>query len=129
MGTLPGRKTLVYFSEGLPLTAVGKLQLQATINAANRSNVGIYVIDVAGLSMATRTEAGRQMLAAAAQAGANNTGPPTGGSTAGLGIPQGRAAVSTVPQGTVTSDQVKAGDRAEDIAASDSQASLIQLAK
>jgi VWFA-related protein len=64
LGTLPGRKSVVYFSEGLPLTATGKQQLLATINAANRSNVGIYVIDVTGLSMASRAEAGRQMLAA-----------------------------------------------------------------
>jgi VWFA-related protein len=129
MGTLPGRKTLIYFSEGLPLTAAGKQQLQTTINAANRSNVGIYVIDVTGLSMATRSEAGRQMLAAAAQASANNIGPSRGGSTAGLGIPQGVTPMSSTPQGLVTSDQVKAGDRAEDIAASDNQAILMELAK
>ena len=129
LGTLPGRKTVVYFSEGLPLTAVGKQQLLATINAANRSNVGIYVIDVTGLSMASRAEAGRQMLAAAAQAGANNVGPTSGGSTAGLGIPGGVAAVPMTPQGLVSSAQVKAGDRIEDINTSDSQGSLMELSK
>jgi VWFA-related protein len=129
LGTLPGRKTVVYFSEGLPLTAVGKQQLLATINAANRSNVGIYVIDVTGLSMASRAEAGRQMLAAAAQAGANNVGPSNSGSTAGLGIPGGVSPVSMTPAGLVTSAQVKAGDRIEDINTSDSQGSLIELAK
>ncbi len=129
LGTLPGRKSVVYFSEGLPLTAVGKQQLLATINAANRSNVGIYVIDVTGLSMASRAEAGRQMLAAAAQAGANNVGPQSAGSTAGLGIPGGVAAVSMTPAGLVSSAQVKAGDRIEDINTSDSQGSLIELSK
>ncbi len=129
LGTLPGRKSVVYFSEGLPLTATGKQQLLATINAANRSNVGIYVIDVTGLSMASRAEAGRQMLAAAAQAGANNVGPQTSGSTAGLGIPGGATAVSMTPAGLVTSAQVKAGDRIEDINTSDSQGSLMELSK
>jgi VWFA-related protein len=129
LGTLPGRKSVVYFSEGLPLTAAGKQQLLATINAANRSNVGIYVIDVTGLSMASRAEAGRQMLAAAAQASANNVGPSNSGSTAGLGIPGGVSPVSMTPAGLVTSAQVRAGDRIEDINTSDSQGSLIELSK
>ncbi len=129
LGTLPGRKTIVYFSEGLPLTAAGKQQLLATINAANRANVGIYVIDVTGLSMATRTEAGREMLAAAAQAGMNNRSQSVSTSPQ-LGAP----GVNVVPAaggslGSVSASQVKAGDRSEDIATSDNQASLMELAK
>jgi len=62
-GTLPGRKAIVYFCEGLPLTASTKGALTALMAAANRANVSIYTIDVSGLTMDNQTEAGRQMLA------------------------------------------------------------------
>jgi VWFA-related protein len=49
LGRLPGRKSVVLFSEGLEVpTAVARL-FSGVIDAANRSNVSIYTIDAAGL--------------------------------------------------------------------------------
>jgi VWFA-related protein len=48
--TVPGRKTLILFSEGFPLTADRQSELTATIDAANKANVAIYPLDVRGLA-------------------------------------------------------------------------------
>jgi VWFA-related protein len=49
MRTLPGRKTLIFFSEGLAIPPAVQSQFGSVINAANRANVSIYTIDAAGL--------------------------------------------------------------------------------
>jgi VWFA-related protein len=52
IGTLaytPGRKTIVFFSEGLPVTPALSAKLDAVIDAANRANVTTYAIDAKGL--------------------------------------------------------------------------------
>lgn len=46
---IPGKKTLVLFSEGFISPAVLDWQVQSTIDLANRANVAIYIIDSAGL--------------------------------------------------------------------------------
>ncbi len=49
LGRIPGRKSLVLFSEGIAIpTAVHRLFL-GVIDAANRANVSIYTMDAAGL--------------------------------------------------------------------------------
>jgi|SoiMethySBSTD1v2_1073268.scaffolds.fasta_scaffold05311_6 VWFA-related protein len=54
MQNLPGRKTIIFFSEGLKLPPAVQQKFPSVINAANRANVSIYAIDAAGL----RTESG-----------------------------------------------------------------------
>jgi VWFA-related protein len=54
MRNLPGRKTIIFFSEGLVLPTSVQAKFPAVISAANRANVSIYAIDAAGL----RTESG-----------------------------------------------------------------------
>jgi len=48
---LPGRKTVVVFSEGFLHALNGAAAMQAVIDAANRANVAIYVIDASGMSV------------------------------------------------------------------------------
>jgi VWFA-related protein len=48
-GSVPGRKTLVYFCEGLQIAESQHQQLRSIIEAANRANLSIYPIDVSGL--------------------------------------------------------------------------------
>ena len=50
----PGRKTVVFFSEGLAIPANVQAQFRSVITSANRANVSIYAIDAGGL----RTESG-----------------------------------------------------------------------
>ncbi len=54
MRNLPGRKTIVFFSEGIALPPSVQTKFPAVISAANRANVSIYTIDAAGL----RTDSG-----------------------------------------------------------------------
>jgi VWFA-related protein len=47
--SVPGRKMLVLFSSGFPLTPERQSELTATIDACNKSNVAVYSLDVRGL--------------------------------------------------------------------------------
>jgi len=49
----PGRKTIVFFSEGLPVTPTLSSSLDSVIDRANRANVTAYAIDAKGLRTAT----------------------------------------------------------------------------
>ena len=49
---IPGKKTLVLFSQGFVTPEVLDWQVQSTIDMANRANVAIYIIDSAGLRSA-----------------------------------------------------------------------------
>jgi VWFA-related protein len=69
LGRIPGRKSLVLFSEGISIpTAVHRLFL-GVIDAANRANVSIYTIDAAGLRTESGQSAVRDMVNFGAQAG------------------------------------------------------------
>ena len=52
---VPGKKTLVLFSQGFVTPAVLDWQVQSTIDIANRANIAIYIIDSAGLRAAAPT--------------------------------------------------------------------------
>jgi VWFA-related protein len=46
---VPGRKMLILFSSGFPLSTENMSELTATIDACNKANVAIYSLDVRGL--------------------------------------------------------------------------------
>jgi VWFA-related protein len=48
--SIPGKKTLVMFSQGFVATEALDWQVQSTIDIANRANVAIYIIDSGGLT-------------------------------------------------------------------------------
>src|SRR6185295_8550804 len=50
-GTLAGRKTLIYLSEGLQVPPNLDAVFRSTISAANRANVSVYAIDARGLNV------------------------------------------------------------------------------
>jgi VWFA-related protein len=47
--SIPGRKMVILFSGGFPLTNENQSELTATIDACNKSNVAIYAVDARGL--------------------------------------------------------------------------------
>jgi VWFA-related protein len=62
MQNLPGRKTILFFSEGLKLPPTVAAKFNSVINAANRANVSIYTIDAAGLRVESSTiEAAKEL--------------------------------------------------------------------
>lgn len=108
---VPGRKMLILFSAGFPLTSERISELTATIDACNKANVSIYSLDVRGLmapalpiptgfaprsrsahSFAVSAHAGSQrprlVLASFSSAGAPDPQKPGGGGGGG-GRPSG----------------------------------------
>ncbi|MFZ0981631.1 MAG: VWA domain-containing protein, partial [Candidatus Acidiferrales bacterium] len=92
LAAVPGRKSVVLFTEGFPMTPDAAIDLTATISACNQANVAIYPLDVRGLTapMPTGTQLFRQdapstgphlVLAAFPQRG----GAPGGGGGGGRG--------------------------------------------
>ncbi len=51
--TLPGRKNVIVFSEGFAHSPEAGVELSAVVDASNRANVSIYVVDPAGLTGST----------------------------------------------------------------------------
>jgi VWFA-related protein len=58
---VPGRKSVVLFTSGFPLTPEAQAELTATISACNQANVAIYPLDVRGLIAATPGPPGAQL--------------------------------------------------------------------
>jgi VWFA-related protein len=85
--SFPGRKAVIFFSEGLILPPSVMGSFDAVINAANRNNVSFYTIDAAGLRVESKTaETTREITSRAdlriAQSG--NKAEPSGPMTKGL---------------------------------------------
>lgn len=78
--SIPGKKTLVMFSQGFIATETLDWQVQSTIDIANRANVAIYIIDSGGLTGGTPTS------------GALVSGSPLGGISGALEMEQRRRA-------------------------------------
>jgi VWFA-related protein len=49
LAAVPGRKSLVLFTDGFPLTPEADAEMTAAISACNQANVAIYPLDVRGL--------------------------------------------------------------------------------
>ncbi len=49
LAAVPGRKSLVLFTDGFPLTPETEAEMTAAISACNQANVAIYPLDVRGL--------------------------------------------------------------------------------
>jgi VWFA-related protein len=64
---LPGRKTVVFFSEGLSISSSVLEQFQSVIASANRANVTVYAIDAGGLRTLSNTKDARDELVRTAQ--------------------------------------------------------------
>jgi VWFA-related protein len=76
--SIPGKKTLVMFSQGFIAPETLDWQVQSTIDIANRANVTIYIIDSGGLTGGAPTS------------GALVSGSPLGGISGGLEMEQRR---------------------------------------
>ena len=56
MKAIPGRKSVVFFTEGLAIPPNVKARFESVIDAANRANVSIYPMDAAGLRTLSTTK-------------------------------------------------------------------------
>jgi len=100
---VPGRKMLILFTAGFPLTTENMSELTATIDACNKANVAVYPLDVRGLTsggkigslwrepgtqvagVRDRVTDGRPRLLLASFGGASAAQKPGGGGGGGTG--------------------------------------------
>ncbi len=62
LGRLPGRKSMVYFSEGYGMPGDLWMQFASLISAANRANVTVYAVDARGVTVESDTSLAQQVL-------------------------------------------------------------------
>ncbi len=65
---LRGRKTIIYFCEGLRLAPALMEQFRSTVSEANRSNVSIYSVDARGLVLSEVSGAAHEIMLGAESA-------------------------------------------------------------
>lgn len=81
LAVLPGRKSVVFFAEGLALPEAVMPQFDSVVATANRANVSVYTIDAAGLRVHSKdAETGREIRAISARSMVVNPDGSTGGS-------------------------------------------------
>jgi VWFA-related protein len=69
---LPGRKALVYFSEGFAIPQGAEQEFKSVISSANRNNLSFYPIDAHGLTSAIQNARGTEGLSGAANGAASS---------------------------------------------------------
>lgn len=74
LSTLPGRKTLLYFSDALPIPNEVLAKFNDIVATANRGQVTIYAIDTGGLRLGSQEAATRDQIAEMAKAGVEVAG-------------------------------------------------------
>jgi VWFA-related protein len=67
MRALPGRKSVIFFSEGVAIPANVAARFRSVIDTANRANVSIYAMDAAGLRAESTSKEARDAIMAAAE--------------------------------------------------------------
>jgi VWFA-related protein len=68
LAAMPGRKSILYFTEALPITSRLKSKFDELVGEANRANVTIYPVDAAGLRIHSKeAELGRNVNLGGAQ--------------------------------------------------------------
>lgn len=105
---LPGRKTLLFFCEGLNIPPEYTDEFQALISSANRANVSVYGVDARGLVTFSQNGAAGSLLQQAVN---------------------GSRSQQVNRAGPVTPDQVTSADRGEQAIRENSQNSLADISE
>jgi VWFA-related protein len=79
LGSVPGRKTMVFLTGSLTLSNEQKAPLQAAIEALNRSNVAVYPVDVRDPSLAASFSAENGSSGRGGRGGGGGVGGARGG--------------------------------------------------
>jgi VWFA-related protein len=74
VSTFPGRKNVIVFSEGFAHSPEAGAQLSAVVDAANRANVAVYVVDPGGITGVKTAAGGKAESAGSKARGRGNRG-------------------------------------------------------
>lgn len=85
---LPGRKTILFFSEGLVIPPGQPELLDSVIAEANRANVSFYTVDTRGLTIVSNLRVSQAMSAAMGDSEQNSRPNPNGSIDAGPNVYQ-----------------------------------------
>ena len=100
LGVIPGRKTIVLFSEGIPVPEGVLSRFRSVIASANHGNVSVYPIDAAGLRTISQQTAAGEAVRAAGDAGLRVS--PTGENGSSIGGMEGMATAMRTPSAVLT---------------------------
>jgi VWFA-related protein len=106
--TIPGRKSVIYFTWGMYLTPDLDVPFRSLMSTANRDNITFYSVDTRGVMTGARNAGATGQLAGAARASASTM---------------------TKTSGAVTKDEVMSSDNAEVSARANVQESIRDLAE
>jgi VWFA-related protein len=104
---LAGRKTVIYFSQGLIVTSNQDALFRLMIGRANQAHVSFYTVDTTGLNSVDKMLAARKALTEAANSSMSQT---------------------TRSGGTISMEEVRSGERGENSIHSNTQETLSALA-
>ncbi len=107
--SMPGRKSIVYFTGGMYVPPHLDEPFRNIMSAANRGNISFYSVDTRGVTTENLNQGAREQLNSAAQDIAKDT-------------------TSLEPE-PLTREQIKAGDRAEESGRSNTQLPIRDLAE
>lgn len=79
--SVPGRKSVIYFTSGMYLTSELDVPFRSLMSAANHTNVTFYSVDTRGVMTASQNSDARSQLAGAARASATDMTRVDGGTT------------------------------------------------
>lgn len=98
MRNLPGRKAVVFFSEGLSIPPGVQSYFRSVVNTANRAGVSIYAVDAAGLRVFSGNDAARREISRMANASANRGGDEPIGRPLTMGLERNEDLLRANPQ-------------------------------
>ncbi len=105
---LPGRKTILYFSQGMGVPTHLDVPFRSLISAANRHNVSFYVVDARGVLTGRRNEQATRAMLEAARASAQDV---------------------TRTDGAVSKDAIRASETAENSMRQNDQLAIRDLSE
>lgn len=119
---VPGRKSILFFSEGLQLSESMLGQFRSIISYANRAGTTIYTVDASGLNLTKEGTEAREMATLAANQSANQT-------QDGSNTQQTRTGVKNELDGRTSASEIKSIDTGLDSMRANSRTALRELAE
>ncbi|WP_321476424.1 VWA domain-containing protein [uncultured Paludibaculum sp.] len=111
--SMPGRKSLVYFSEGLEVPTHLDEPFRSIPSVANRYNVAIYTVDARGVQTSSQNAGTKDLAKAARLTGVATMSTQTAGAENVTNPAESTTASTPSAEGAVTKDELRASDLAE----------------